>query len=136
MENLSKLCEMIVCGSQTSGALNRRRGFQHIGLPIPVSQLENSAESNKIHTIHRKSVNTACMVLNPSLQNIRPLPDLLNCTKSHLRNSEGLRGQCQTLIGFERVPIQKIEQLIPNTNCCLTTAIKVFFLVIMTDCVI
>ena len=28
------------------------------------------------------------------------------------------------LIGSERVPVQKIEQLIPITNCCLKTAIK------------
>ena len=48
--------------ARPSGVLNRRRGFQNIGLPIPVITVENSADNNPIHTTHSKSVHTTCMV--------------------------------------------------------------------------
>ena len=45
-ENLSNLCELIVCGSQTlkSTQQTRHRGFN------PVFTAENSADNNPIHT--------------------------------------------------------------------------------------
>ena len=54
--------------------------FQNIGLPNHdhVSTVENSADNNPIHTTHGRCVHT-CMLSNPLLQNIRRLPDLLNC---------------------------------------------------------
>ena len=73
---------------------DRHRGFQNVGLPNPVFTVENSADNNPIHATQSKSVHTTCMVLNPLLQNIRRLLDLLNCTKSNLRNSEEPPGQC------------------------------------------
>ena len=83
VENVSNLCKLIVCGSETlrsTTVLNRRRGFQNIGLPNPVFTVENSADNNLMHTTHSKSLHTTSMVSNPLLQNIRRLLDPLNCT--------------------------------------------------------
>ena len=48
--------------ARPSGVLNKHRGFQNIGLPNPVITVENSADNNRIHTTHSKSVHTTCMV--------------------------------------------------------------------------
>ena len=80
VENLSDLCKLIVCVSQTLRVLNRHRGFQNIGLPNPVLTVENSAGNNPIQPTQSKSVHTTCMVSNSSLQNFRRLLDPLKCT--------------------------------------------------------
>ena len=86
-----------------SGVLNRHRGFQNIVLLNPVFTVENSADNNPLHTTHSESVHTTCMVSDLLLQ-------------PNLRNSEGLLGQCQTLIGSERVPVQKNRETDPHYN--------------------
>ena len=86
------------------GVLNRHRGFKNIGLPFTV---ENSTDNNPIQTTHSESVHTTCIMSNPLLQNIRGLLDPMNCTMWNLRNCEGRPGQCGTLIGSQRVLVQK-----------------------------
>ena len=48
--------------ARPSGALNRHRGLQNIGIPNPVFTAENSTDNNPIHTTHSKSVHTRYMV--------------------------------------------------------------------------
>ena len=54
VENLSNLCTLIVCGSQTLRSTQQTQRFPNIGLPNPVFTVENSAHNNPIQAIHSK----------------------------------------------------------------------------------
>ena len=55
VENLSNLCKMIVCGSQTLRSTQQTQRFLNIGLPNPVFKVEkNSADNNPINETHSK----------------------------------------------------------------------------------
>ena len=62
--------------ARPSRVINRHRGFQNIGLRIPVFTVENSAGNDPIHTTHSESVHTACMVLPVTVERsptVRPI---------------------------------------------------------------
>ena len=55
VENLSNLCKLIVCGSQTLRSTQQTQRFSNIGLPNPVFTVEkNSADNNPMHATHSK----------------------------------------------------------------------------------
>ena len=54
VENLSNLCKLIICGSQTPRSTQQAQIFPDIGLPNPVFTVENSADNNPIHATHSK----------------------------------------------------------------------------------
>ena len=59
VENLGNLCKLIVCGSQTLRSTQRTQRFpKHRPTLNPVFTVENSADTNPIHTTHSKALFT------------------------------------------------------------------------------
>ena len=54
VENLSNLCNLIDCGSQTLRSTQQTQKCPNIDLSNPVFTVENSADNNPIHATHSK----------------------------------------------------------------------------------
>ena len=111
VENLSNLCKLIVCGSQTLRSTQQTQVSKTEAYPILYSQSR----------IQRMIIQYT-MVSNPLLQNIRRLLDPLNAQCETCAILKDFRVSAKRWSAPNEFRYRKIEQLIPDTNCCLTTA--------------
>ena len=66
VENLSNLCKLMVCGSQTLQSTQQTQRFPDIGLSNPVFTVENSADNNPTR-------NTQSKICTRNMHGVKPI---------------------------------------------------------------